>query len=244
MINYNWVSLNTDRYYNEINKIKNSRGQYAVLENFHQHHIIPKCKGGNGDRKDNSFRKMSSHENCLYVTKEEHYYLHQILYEDNPNDPQLAKAFLCISDNYNISREEFGEIHYKHSPETIKKLSDKKKGNLNPCFGKTPWNKGIKITPEVSKILSEKLSGVNNPNYGKARSDETKAKISKNSRGTKPNNKKVICVETGQVFYSIEEAIRITGYKKIRDVLHGRRKSTGGTHWRFTQDESSNKEKA
>ena len=51
----------------------------------------------------------------------------------------------------------------------------------------------------------------------------------------KDQSKKVLCVETGEVFASTMEAQRQTGinFKHISRVCLGKRKITGGYHWRF-----------
>lgn len=47
--------------------------------------------------------------------------------------------------------------------------------------------------------------------------------------------KKIICVETGKIYSSGQEAYRDTGidYRNISAVVCGKRKTTGGFHWRF-----------
>lgn len=48
-------------------------------------------------------------------------------------------------------------------------------------------------------------------------------------------SKKVLCVETGEIFESAREAQRKTGanYSKISEVCNGSRKTAGGYHWKF-----------
>jgi hypothetical protein len=62
-----------------------------------------------------------------------------------------------------------------HSEETRKKISDSKKGNLNPFYGKSH-------TDETKQKMSKALSGKNNPNFGKITSDEAKRKISESQK--------------------------------------------------------------
>lgn len=40
----------------------------------------------------------------------------------------------------------------KLSEETKKKLSESKKGELNPMYGKPPWNKGLRLNNEINKF--------------------------------------------------------------------------------------------
>ena len=58
----------------------------------------------------------------------------------------------------------------KHSEETLKKMSENRKG-------KPAWNKGKKWSKETKEKISEKIKGKNHPNFGKHLSEETKEKI-------------------------------------------------------------------
>lgn len=64
-------------------------------------------------------------------------------------------------------------------------------------------------------------------------------RISEASKGKNINHKtlskKVLCVETGEVFESIMEAQRQTGISNqhISRVCLGKRNTTGGYHWQF-----------
>lgn len=50
----------------------------------------------------------------------------------------------------------------------------------------------------------------------------------------KPNNKKVVCVETGEVFDSMADAERMKGINRhsIGHVINGRNKTAGGYTWK------------
>ena len=52
-----------------------------------------------------------------------------------------------------------------------------------------------------------------------------------------PNGKPVICVETGVIYASLGEAAEKTGIDRshLSAVCNGRRKTTGGYHWRFVK---------
>lgn len=51
-------------------------------------------------------------------------------------------------------------------------------------------------------------------------------------------NKKVLCVETGVVYISINDASRSTGVSRvtISKVCRGIRKTSGGYHWKFVEE--------
>lgn len=79
---------------------------------------------------------------------------------------------------------------------------------------------------------------------GYKHSEETKRKISEANKGKKGHKraegagkppKKVLCVETGEVFDSVNEARRQTGLRgnNISAVCNGIRKTAGGYHWSF-----------
>lgn len=83
-------------------------------------------------------------------------------------------------------------------------------------------------------------------NKGHSLSDESKRKISEAHKGKKGHKKpegsgtppkKVLCVETGEIFESTMDASRKTRIhsQNISAVCNGRKghKTTGGYHWRF-----------
>lgn len=51
----------------------------------------------------------------------------------------------------------------------------------------------------------------------------------------KAHSKKVLCVETGEIFESTREAQRKTGidHRNISKVCLGKQKTTGGYHWKY-----------
>jgi hypothetical protein len=81
------------------------------------------------------------------------------------------------------------------SKKTKRKLSEKKKGQNNPNYGKTPSEetrrkqsdakRGITISEETRRKQSEAMKGKNNPNYGKTPSEETKRKKSEVNKNKK-----------------------------------------------------------
>jgi hypothetical protein len=85
----------------------------------------------------------------------------------------------------------------KHLPETIKRLSENKKGKYvgdkNPFYEKnhsqetkdkiSRANKGRVLSIELRNEMSKRVKGENNPMFGKNHSQETKDKISKVSKG-------------------------------------------------------------
>jgi len=66
----------------------------------------------------------------------------------------------------------------KHSPETLRKMSENRKG-------KEAWNKGKKWSEQTKEKISNSIKGENHPNFGKHLSEETKEKIRVSNLGKK-----------------------------------------------------------
>lgn len=87
-------------------------------------------------------------------------------------------------------------------------------GNVSHLRGRTPWNKGKKATE----------AAINN---------QSKAHL-----GLPASNRKtIVCVETGEVFESTYAASKSMNLQrsKISNVLHGKRKHTGGYTFVFAR---------
>ena len=164
-------------------------------------HIIPKSIGGSNKK-----------DNLVLLTPREHYICHKLLIkiykEDHKKYISMLRAFLMLSTK-NIHQEKryinskvyekiknklYGEngiltgsnstfFGKTHNNRTRKKLSEKKKGELNPQYNKTPWNKGknkdndIKIK-EYSLKQKEHLYNKDRPEM----SQETRKKLSDNAK--------------------------------------------------------------
>lgn len=114
--------------------------------------------------------------------------------------------------------------------EHSRKMSEARKGDKNPMYGKPR-------SEETKQKLSESLKG----KPSKPRSEETKRKISQSLKGKtrKPLSEehkqkmseslkvKIICLETQQVFDSIKQAQEWLGKGDIKQHLRGRTKSAG-----------------
>lgn len=72
-----------------------------------------------------------------------------------------------------------------------------------------------------------------NLNYGTARE-----RSAERQKKTSPFNKRVLCVETGIIYFSAQEAKRQTGINNtsISKVCNGKRNVAGGYHWKYIDD--------
>lgn len=131
------------------------------------------------------------------------------------------------------------------NPELRQKLSEAKKGKRpsDECIMKSvEAHRGKPLSDETRRKISMKLKG-------KPLSDETRKKMSEARKGkkasehvilamTEATNKKVLCVETGEVYKSISEAGRQLGisFKAISNVCRGKSKTSGGYHWEYVEE--------
>ena len=87
---------------------------------------------------------------------------------------------------------------------------------------------GKKATSEtkakISKGLKGKMQGENNPMHGKTGSEH-------------PKSKKVICIETKQIFVSLKEAQEwIQSGNVYKCLRRGKSSTAGGYHWMYYED--------
>lgn len=187
-----------------------------------------------------------------HLTEEEAQNMEKLLIKElQTQDPEFG---------YNISAG--GETH-TISEEARQRMSDRMKGERNPCYGKV-------YTAEERARISEQTRGERNPNYGRKHTEEERLKMSlcnlgrplteehkrklsealkgkgkgrprPEGSGKKP--KKVLCVETGEVFDSIADAARAKDiYKtktRISDVCKGKAITCGGYHWQYYESSVS-----
>ena len=107
-----------------------------------------------------------------------------------------------------------------------------------------------KYSEETKQKMSEAMKGDKNPFYKKHHSEEQKAKWRETRKGKltggkNPYSRKVICITTGEIFDSIQEASDKYGiwYQNISGCCRGKLKSSGklkdGTKlvWAYYQEE-------
>ena len=107
-------------------------------------------------------------------------------------------------------------------------------------YNQTEGGKCPSMNYEIRKKISEsrkgKTSGSNNPMYGKTHSPEIRAKIGRRKYLTgkdHPASRKVVCVETGEVFDTISDAKK--SLNKNSNISRAIKNNTlaAGYHWRY-----------
>lgn len=148
--------------------------------------------------------------------------IHNVLKEKSKSC--IGLHFVYLKD-YDPNKEY--DLSVGPNEETKIKISNSKKG-------KPSWNKGIPFSEE-SKLK------MRNSKLGKVTSEETKKKLSI-ALMNNSNSKKIICVETREVFKSIADAGRILNlsFGNISSVCRGERKTTGGLHFKYYNNGDKN----
>lgn len=124
-----------------------------------------------------------------------------------------------------ISKEELIAIgiYFDRPPEELIFLTSAEHNSLHNK-GKSSGMKGKRHSEETKRKMSEAKKG-------KQLSEDAKRKLSE------AFSKKVLCVETNEIFDSMKEAQRKTGIfqSNISAVCNGRYKTAGGYHWRLVK---------
>jgi len=104
---------------------------------------------------------------------------------------------------------------------------------------------------ETRAKLSASRSGHKNPRFGKAHTEESKAKMSKKKTGTNlggkhHNARKILCVDTGEVFNAMMDAVRWLQkngkpnacHQNIVKACHGRIPTSCGYKWEYIDSQA------
>ena len=103
------------------------------------------------------------------------------MYFDRP-----AYELIFLPSSEHISLHKKGKTYFKgkhHTAEAKKRISEAQTGENNSMHGKSPWNKGKKMSEEFCRKNSESHKGKPSPNKGKHLSEEAKKKLSEASKG-------------------------------------------------------------
>lgn len=137
-----------------------------------------------------------------------------------------------FNNGYNLTIGGDGTRGYTFSEDSKQKLSELRIGENNPFYGKSH-------SEETKQKMSEHQKGERAFWYGKHLSSDVKQKISNTQIENK--GRRVLCIETNQVYLSLSLAAEKTGVSKsnICSVCNGTRKTAGGYHWKYTEYKES-----
>lgn len=183
-----------------IQNIIDTRGQWNIPEGeyFELHHIVPICMGGDGDYKNNLFKKRSHHLNCIWLYPNEHFEAHRLLYLENSNNHSLQSTFflMCgkrvyVENKLSEYQQEYVDCklklsqYFKEHPTVKNKVSvtnditrERKMLNIEDAdyflINNVEWRLGgPKHTDDELQKMSKANSGSKNGMYGKKHSEET-----------------------------------------------------------------------
>ena len=144
-----------------------------------KHHIIPRSLGGSDEP-----------SNIAVLTAREHFLAHWLLKKINPC-PKMIYAFFAMTKPVGNGRTRYTSRSFEYARKAMSKLmTERLSGKNNHWYG---------------------VKGEDNIHTGMKRSDKTKKLLSKMAKerykkSEHQNSKKIVCVETGEVFESIAKA--------------------------------------
>lgn len=169
---------------------------HAKAKGFEAHHIVPRAvqKREQGKVYD---------DRCVRLTVAQHIVAHYLYCKEHPNENEEFGALNCmvnmkakklLEDDYLFVKElpnltELREqSHRKHTPEEIARISEAKKGEKNPMwgkFGEKHHNYGKHPSEETLKKASSSHKGKESGMKGKHHTEEAKKKNSDAHKGEK-----------------------------------------------------------
>lgn len=151
---------------------------------------------------------------------------------------ELIKEYDATNPERGYNIRSGGDAGSKLSEETKRKLSEMKRGEKNPMFGNHsphPWQIGKNNGLVGEKHPMYGRTGKDNPRFGMKHSAEAVEKMRANSANSIP----VRCVETGEVFRSVQEAARAcrgSGNAISLVCKHAPHYNTAfGYHWEYEE---------
>lgn len=223
-------------YWKKVQKIyeENDKYEKVVVKDRELHHkflrSLSKKEGVDVDNDPDNLVSLSLPDHLRV-----HYYLYKCTKKGFRNITgfpvrfMLKKAIGSISDEtFEMIARDYDVVHLKHTEETRKKMSKSHKG-------KHP-------SEESRKRMSKAQKGRHHPEEAKRKMSEThkgmkQSKETKRKMSEAHHKKKVLCVETGEIFDSVRDATRKTGISSggISEVCRGKRSKAGGYHWTFCE---------
>lgn len=238
--------------YMYINKI-NGKRYIGQTNDFIRRHMEHKKPSTNEQPIDRAFNKYGT-DNFEIIILAENLTQEQM----NEYEKFFIKRYntLVINDKgYNIAQGGNGGNKFEgwteeQKQEYSKKCSERLKGEKHPLYG----TKASEETKQKKSASMKKYIQENGNSFkGKHHTDETKDRISKTLKenGTckganNPSAKAVICIETGEVFQTMQDAAKWCGQKCITNIAKsckGKVKSAGKhpitgekLHWKYYKD--------
>jgi len=116
--------MNYKRIYDQIIERAKNR-KYDDLEYYENHHIIPKCMGGNDDP-----------NNLVELTAREHFICHWLLFKYHKNSKLAHAWFMMFMTSGNQQR--YSSRYYEYARKAhANAVSQRMSGKNNPFYGKT-----------------------------------------------------------------------------------------------------------
>ena len=228
-----------ESYQDYINRLKTIRnlGKKNRPENIYTegHHILPKCMGG----KDNK-------DNIIILFPEEHYYCHKLLAIENPDVKSLQFAWWLMCHKTDGDTKRYYKVSVKDYAEAQSRaalLSQQMNGKPVVELISGTIYPSAEEAARLLKIIQ--ASNITTCCKGRAKSangyqfcyleDYLMGNYEIKTRG---NNKRIIDIDTGEVYESAKEASEKLGVNatKIRDVCRGVRITTGGHRFAYQED--------
>lgn len=184
---------------------------------------------------------------------------HIVLFEglSKEDAESKEKEFIKLFDSTNKKKgyniENGGNTKGKHSEETKRKIGDANRGKRHTEETKkilSEKHKGKKLSEEHRIKLAERLKQYRGWNKGLRTPDEVRRKIALANTGKKHSeeskrkvaeskNKKVKCIETGEIFNSAKEAnikCHNKPYGRVYIACNNLGTSAYGYHWMYVND--------
>lgn len=205
-----------NNYYDYINYVKSLDRKLNYSET---HHIIPRCLGGTDDE-----------SNLVVLTAKEHFLAHYLLTKIYPSNMKIIDAFRMMG-IINIEQKRY--INSKLY-ESKKKLFSEARSKKILCI------ETGEVFPSATYVEKNITTGVRDVIYGRqltAGGHHWKYLNEDLKVIKKPyERKKVICVETGQVFDNVDEVAKFIGVNSslIKSLCNGNKKGKAkGFHWEY-----------
>lgn len=154
-------------------------------------------------------------------------------------EDMYIKIYNCCDENYGYNNK-FGGANGRFSEQTKQKLKENSphlSGENHPFYGKHHTEEAKRRISEANK---ENMKGERNPNYGKHLSKEAKENLREKLKGKNaPSARAIYCYEKNDIRLCGKDwadELKINR-KHIGSCCTGKRKSTGGYHFRYATEE-------